>query len=192
MDGKEASKWHPGSIHRYVYSSDNPINRADPSGNDDIVDLAVSTAINGELESMPTATVAAEHALANVGEIAEVESNLAEAEDLVFKGGRAAEEYLETTLQGEGQVEVQTSQGLRIMDVVTEDGEAAESKVGYVRYSQRVLTQIEKDAEILSRNLNGVKDISWNFFRSANTGLRGADPRIITALLNAGIKVIFH
>ena len=78
------------------------------------------------------------------------------------------------------------------MDVVTEDGEAAESKVGYVRYSQRVLTQIEKDAEILSRNLNGVKDISWNFFRSANTGLRGADPRIITALLNAGIKVIFH
>ena len=191
-DPKDGSKWHPKSFHRYFYASQDPINRKDPSGKDDLAEISVSSAINETLETNPTATLAGEHALAEAGEIAEVESNVAEGEDLVFKGGRAAEEYLETTLQGEGQVSVETDQGVRILDVLTENGEAAESKVGYVRYSERVLTQISKDAEILSRNLNGVKEITWNFFRSANTGLRGADPRIITELLNAGIKVVFH
>jgi RHS repeat-associated protein len=192
QDSKDGSKWHPTSFHLYLYASQDPVNREDPSGKDDLAELGASEAVGEILETNPTATLAGEHALSEAGEIAEVESNVAEGEDLAFKGGRAAEEYLETTLQGEGQVSVETDQGVRVLDVLTENGEAAESKVGYVRYSERVLTQISKDAEILSRNLEGVKEITWNFFRSANTGLRGADPRIITELLNAGIKVVFH
>ena len=192
QDPKDGSRWRPTSFHLYLYASQDPVDRNDPSGKDDIAEVSASEAISEVLDANPTATLAGEHLLSEAGEIAEVESNFAEGEDLAFKGGRAAEEYLETTLQGDGQVSVETDQGVRVLDVLTENGEAAESKVGYVRYSERVLTQISKDAEILSRHLEGVREISWNFFRSANTGLRGADPRIIAELLKSGIKVVFH
>jgi hypothetical protein len=60
-------------------------------------------------------------------------------------------------------------------------GVAAEAKSGFVQYSERILTQIAKDAELLE---NGgaegrtITEYVWRFYRSPCTGSIGADPRV--------------
>ena len=52
MDTDEGNRLEPRSLHRYLYASANPVNRIDPSGNDDILDLTMSMAIDSTLNSM--------------------------------------------------------------------------------------------------------------------------------------------
>ena len=40
-------------VHKYLYGSDNPVNRIDPSGNDDIGDLMVGMDISAGLDALP-------------------------------------------------------------------------------------------------------------------------------------------
>lgn len=45
-DTYEGSTYEPTSLHRYLYSSANPVNRVDPSGNDDIEEMEKTSEIN--------------------------------------------------------------------------------------------------------------------------------------------------
>jgi hypothetical protein len=66
-------------------------------------------------------------------------------------------------------------------------GVAHEAKVGYVRYEQRYVDQILKDAEIVGRRIEDIESAHWHFFRSSVTGRVGADPRILDLLRECGI-----
>ncbi len=45
MDNVEGSDNDPLTLHKYLYSSNDPVNRVDPSGNDDLVELSFATSI---------------------------------------------------------------------------------------------------------------------------------------------------
>lgn len=49
-----------------------------------------------------------------------------------------------------------------------------------------IVNQVAKDAELLSTGQ--VKDVTWVFFRSPNTGKVGASPELLKQLNSAGIK----
>jgi hypothetical protein len=51
MDTKEGDTHSPQSLHKYLYASASPVNRIDPSGNDDMVDLAMSMSIDSTLNA---------------------------------------------------------------------------------------------------------------------------------------------
>jgi RHS repeat-associated protein len=46
MDTYEGDPESPASLHKYVYTSINPVNRIGPNGNDDLLDLAIPLAVN--------------------------------------------------------------------------------------------------------------------------------------------------
>lgn len=75
--------------------------------------------------------------------------------------------------------------GTRTIDTLDIKGIAHESKVGYVGWSAKAKYQILKDAALI-RN-RGIKGAHWHFYRSANTGTIGADPRILRLLNRKGI-----
>jgi hypothetical protein len=52
MDSYEGNPNDPLSLHKYLYASGNPVGRIDPSGNDDIIDMVASMAIDTTLNSM--------------------------------------------------------------------------------------------------------------------------------------------
>jgi RHS repeat-associated protein len=110
---------------------------------------------------------------------------------LTFTTGAAGEAYLLGRIGGAPQQRAVTSLGLRIIDVV-KGRIGYEAKVGFVSYGQRVLDQIAKDAEIVALRINDLTAYEWHFLRSAATGQIGADPRVLQALAEAGIKVVFH
>ncbi|MNK88223.1 tRNA(Glu)-specific nuclease WapA precursor [compost metagenome] len=115
------------------------------------------------------------------------------APSLMFKGGLAGEAYLQSlvgaTLKSQLQVSFETSLGIRRVDVLVKKV-AYESKVGFVKFSQATIRQIQKDAELLGRDL--IKRAEWHFFRSEITGLIGADSRILKMLSDNGIKYVIH
>jgi hypothetical protein len=49
MDSYEGNPNDPLSLHKYLYASGNPVGRIDPSGNDDIIDMVASMAIDTTL-----------------------------------------------------------------------------------------------------------------------------------------------
>src|SRR5208282_3074723 len=54
MDTYEGDSHSPASLHKYLYANGNPVDGLDPSGHDDIAELAVSFAINSTLSSIST------------------------------------------------------------------------------------------------------------------------------------------
>ncbi|GAK40663.1 RHS repeat-associated core domain-containing protein [Paenibacillus urinalis] len=90
--------------------------------------------------------------------------------------GGKPNQYFKTTLGG------------RYVDQLS-NGIAYESKMGFVNYSSKVMTQISKDAELLSNG--SIDGATWVFFRSPSTGKIGADQRVLDALASYGIKYIF-
>jgi filamentous hemagglutinin len=103
--------------------------------------------------------------------------------------GQIGEDYLQS-LGGQYQAPFPTSQGLRIVDQLTLDNIANESKVGYAGLDADTALQVSKDAELL--NTGVVNGVTWHFFNSPVTGLGGPSPALYNALNNAGIKVVFH
>ncbi len=79
----------------------------------------------------------------------------------------------------------------RVVDVL-KDAVANESKVGYVKFTARIREEIEKDVWLLKNRPTEVKAVVWHFFRSAETGKIGADPRILKILDDNGIKYVFY
>jgi RHS repeat-associated protein len=51
MDTHVAGIFEPAQLHRYLYTSANPVNRRDPSGLEDLASLSVSEGISEELDS---------------------------------------------------------------------------------------------------------------------------------------------
>jgi RHS repeat-associated protein len=45
IDAWEGDPESPASLHKYLYTSTNPVNRIDPTGNDDLLDVAISLAV---------------------------------------------------------------------------------------------------------------------------------------------------
>jgi len=68
MDTDEGDNEDPLSLHKYLYGRDNPVNRIDPSGHDDLVDLVSTMAIDSGLASMvmPAVINAGGHAIASL------------------------------------------------------------------------------------------------------------------------------
>lgn len=61
-----------------------------------------------------------------------------------------------------------------------------EAKVGFQEYSGDIVNQVSKDAELLAQGQ--VKEVTWVFYRSPNTGMVGASDELLQSLKNAGIK----
>ena len=51
MDTFEGDQFAPSSLHRYLYASADPVDRIDPSGQDDIASLSVSEGISEDLDA---------------------------------------------------------------------------------------------------------------------------------------------
>ena len=80
----------------------------------------------------------------------------------------------------------QTDLGLRRVDVLTSQGEAIESKVGYTSLTRSVQSQIANDQWLLA-NSPDVTGVSWEFSPSAVTGQVGPSGPLAAALDKAGI-----
>ena len=91
---------------------------------------------------------------------------------------------------GAQQVFFRTSLGSRFVDVLDAANIAHESKVGYTVLSNSITRQVLKDAELLSTGQ--VRGVTWHFFRSPATGLRGASQPLLNELARHGIGVVFH
>lgn len=79
----------------------------------------------------------------------------------------------------------QTALGARRVDVLTQDGLAIESKVGYTSLTQSIQTQIAKD-QLLMQN-PAISGVQWEFSPSAVTGQVGPSGPLAAALDKAGI-----
>jgi hypothetical protein len=82
-------------------------------------------------------------------------------------------------------VTIQTALGARRLDVLTQQGLAIESKVGYTTLTSGIQLQIDKDA-LLMQNPQ-ISGVEWMFTRSAATGLVGPSGPQARALAKAGI-----
>jgi len=56
MDPFEGGQDDPLSLHRYLYAADNPVNRIDPSGHDDICSMMMAMDISASLDALPNIT----------------------------------------------------------------------------------------------------------------------------------------
>ena len=57
MDTYEGDSEAPISLHRYLYASDDPVNRLDPTGADDLASITVAASISASLGGFYTGTV---------------------------------------------------------------------------------------------------------------------------------------
>jgi len=57
MDTYEGDDENPLSLHKYLYASGNPVNRIDPSGNDDMADVGMAMAVGITLDAMPSSAM---------------------------------------------------------------------------------------------------------------------------------------
>ena len=64
-------------------------------------------------------------------------------------------------------------------------------KYGYASLSQFIQTEIARDVW-LRANDPLVKIIEWHFYKSLTTDLGGPSEPLLKAVLEAGIKVVFH
>ena len=65
-----------------------------------------------------------------------------------------------------------------------------EVKYGYAALSQFIHTEVQRDAYLLQQGK--VNAVEWHFFISQVTGKGGPSTPLLEALLEAGIKVVFH
>lgn len=93
-------------------------------------------------------------------------------------------------LGGQLQAPFPTSQGVRVVDQLTPNGIANESKVGYTSLDPETRMQVAKDTELLLSN--AVNGVTWNFYTNPVTGQGGPSVPLLKALTDAGIKVIIH
>jgi RHS repeat-associated core domain len=87
---------------------------------------------------------------------------------------------------------MKTSVGRRVPDgiptgeMVQTTDKLYEAKVGFQEYTGNIVTQVAKDKELLATGQ--LKEITWVFYRSPNTGKVGASDDLLRELNAAGIK----
>jgi RHS repeat-associated protein len=113
------------------------------------------------------------------------------AVEVGFMGGKAAEQYLASTLGStQSQRFFRTTLGRRFVDVMDNSGIAHESKVGAVSLSSFVKNQILKDAELI--RTGEINSAVWHFYRSGVTGQVGPNQSVINFLNANGIKYVIE
>ena len=103
--------------------------------------------------------------------------------------GQIGEQWLANNVGGQSQRYFPTSLGPRYVDQFA-GNVAHESKVGYQSLTPTIQTQIAKDSELL--NTDAVQGVTWHFFQSPVTGLRGPSAPLRSSLQQNGIGVIEH
>ena len=107
----------------------------------------------------------------------------------IYMNGLSGERELMRMFGGESQAYFYTSLGARYIDQLA-NNIAHESKVGYTTLTERIMIQIQKDVELISK---GVIDGSvWHFFESTVNGKKGASEELIKYLIEKGIEYIIH
>jgi hypothetical protein len=99
--------------------------------------------------------------------------------------GNAARDAIAATFpESQTEVTFQTALGRRKVDVLTQEGMAIESKVGYVSYDSGIRAQVAKDQMLLESGQ--VSSVKWLFLE----GLYGSGPSgaLVDALERAGIQ----
>ena len=91
---------------------------------------------------------------------------------------------------GKSQQRRHTTRGWRIIDQLSDEGIAHESKVGYTSLTQRTRSQILKDAELVANKK--IIGAHWHFFRSKETGKIGATQQLLEFLEENGIPYTIH
>jgi RHS repeat-associated protein len=125
--------------------------------------------------------------IVKVGEVAKDAGATLKANKIA---GAVGEDFLSNQFGGEPQAGFSTTQGRRVVDNLTPEGVAQESKVGRTSLTKRVKAQIAKDVELVNTPGNGVNSAQWNFF-SGTTGVGPTGP-LSNALKFAGIPYIVH
>ena len=103
--------------------------------------------------------------------------------------GAAGELELANLYGGKPQAYFRTSIGGRYVDQLA-DGIAHESKVGYTTLTNRIRTQILKDAELI--NTGQIDGARWHFFTSGVTNRGGASRPLLDFLEKNGIRYTIH
>ena len=106
---------------------------------------------------------------------------------------QAAEAYIRQTYDAVKHTfhNVPSGMSARIVDGYNESsGIIYEVKYGYAALSQFVQTEIQRDIHLIQNGV--VKGVEWHFFISQVTGKGGPSTPLLDALLEAGIKVVFH
>ena len=106
-----------------------------------------------------------------------------------YMNGAAGELELANMYGGTSQAYFKTSQGGRYIDQLA-DGIAHESKVGYTTLTDRIRTQILKDAELI--NTGQIDGAHWHFFTSGVTNRGGASQPLLDFLIENGITYTIH
>jgi RHS repeat-associated protein len=100
MDKKRGRLRRPLTLNRYIFTEQNPINRIDPKGTEDIVEVTATVADEEVLESAGAETVTGAESWA-ADTLGEVEADLAE------EGATTAEEGTEAAEETEAEAEVE-------------------------------------------------------------------------------------
>ncbi len=106
-----------------------------------------------------------------------------------YMTGKDGEKELANMYGGRSQAYFMTTKGKRFIDQLA-NGIAHESKVGYTTLTERVKTQILKDAELIKTGQ--IKGAHWHFFTSGVTGKGGASQPLLDFLSQNGIKYTIH
>ena len=108
----------------------------------------------------------------------------------VYQTWQQAEQALRNSLNAISKT-FATPFGNRIVDAWNATTKViAEAKYGEVALTQFIQQQIAKDVWLLQQGI--VSSIEWHFYVSQATGLGGPSGPLLQALLDAGIKVVFH
>src|SRR5712692_6933968 len=135
-------------------------------------------------------TILTEGAVGRLGKAEEATQTLVQANRA---RGLAAEANIAARFPGAGtHVVKETKLGTRVIDVLTQQGVAIESKVGKTSLTKDIQQQIAKDVELMKNPTSGVKSAEWRFSRSGATGEIGPTAPLHDALDKAGIKVILE
>jgi len=194
----------------YSYGHLNPIRYNDPDGNSaedvkkvvqDWWDSSVAgfksetptSAAMRVLEGMPqdAAMLGAFRLLGRFGTTEQVAAkSLVQANRL---SGLTAEARIAARFPGAAtHVTRETKLGARVIDVLTTEGTAIESKVGRVSLTKDIQRQIAKDVEMMKDPSSGVKSVEWRFSPSEVTGKMGPTAPLEKALEKAGIKIRYE
>lgn len=106
--------------------------------------------------------------------------------------GREAEDFVRALTGGVAKrLDTPVNGGkFRVVDDYRKSADGAvvnEVKTGDGKFNRRLTTQLDKDADLLSKDI--VSDYTWNFFPSGRADRVGPDPTLLAELKRRGIKV---
>jgi len=104
--------------------------------------------------------------------------------------GNAASSSIAAAIPGaQEQVYKNTSEGARIIDVLTPAGEAIESKLGRTSLTTNISEQVAKDVALLHDPTSEVASVTWQFTVSPVTGKGGPTAPLRALLESEGISI---